>query len=213
MKRKKMKKIFIECPFCNDKNEGEIIGTNLEDVNPEDDIPYTTISLVRCKKCRKAILLKDELQPIKDTDEWACSGDERLWPSPEFIFDNAIPANIRKSLEEAYRCYKVRAYDACAVMCGKALEAVGKEYKVESDTLDKILKELKEKEIIDKRIVEWGDALRRIRNIGAHASTAEITNQDAVDLLEFIKAICEYIFVLTKRYDTFKARLGKKIGE
>jgi predicted nucleic-acid-binding Zn-ribbon protein len=207
---RKLKKIIIACPHCNDKVSGQVIATNGEDVDPIDDIAYTTISFIRCAKCKNSVLIKNQLLPKKGTTDWSWQPDERLWPNADFTIDPSIPLFVRKSLEEADLCFRTRAYSACAVMCGKTLEGIGVEYKVKSKNLSEMLKELKEMGVIDNRIMQWSQGLRRLRNIGAHATFDEVTKEDASDLLEFIRAICEYIFALERKYSEFKNRLSKK---
>jgi len=73
-------------------------------------------------------------------------------------------------------------------------------------TLASGLKYLKDKEIIDGRLYEWGEALRSARNLGAHASTEKVSREDARDLLDFSVAICEYVFVLNAKFARFKDR-------
>ena len=70
--------------------------------------------------------------------------------------------------------------------------------------------ELKDKGIIDGRLYEWGNSLRERRNIGAHATDEEIIREDAIDVLDFTIAICEYVYVLTEKYEEFKAREAKR---
>ena len=51
--------------------------------------------------------------------------------------------------------------------------------------------------------------MRKERNIGAHAIETEIKRQDATDILDFAVAICEYIYVLTDKYNAYLARKKK----
>ncbi len=55
---------------------------------------------------------------------------------------------------------------------------------------------LRDNGIIDNRLYEWGNSLRQERNIGAHATGMNVTRDDAVDVLDFALAICEYVYVL-----------------
>jgi hypothetical protein len=64
--------------------------------------------------------------------------------------------------------------------------------------------------IIDKRLHEWGDELRKHRNLAAHASGVKFNLIDAKDLYDFSTAICEYVFVLTEKFDSFKERQAKQ---
>jgi len=91
-------------------------------------------------------------------------------------------------------------------MCGTVLEAICSEYATKHKVLAGGLKDLREKEVIDNRIYEWGEALRKHRNIGAHATHETISREDAKDLLDFAGAICQYVFVLTNKFETFMKR-------
>jgi hypothetical protein len=95
-------------------------------------------------------------------------------------------------------------------MCGKALEGICRKYGNEKDMLGKGLHTLKEKGVIDNRLYEWGQALHVARNIGAHPSETQTTREDARDILDFAKAICEYVFVLTAKYEAFQKRQAER---
>jgi len=94
-------------------------------------------------------------------------------------------------------------------MCGRAVEALCKD-KVESKTLADGLKKLRTNKIIDEKLFEWGEALRRERNIGAHAGEDEISRQDARDVFDFAVAISEYVYVLDEKYKAYLARKPKE---
>ena len=96
-------------------------------------------------------------------------------------------------------------------MCGRAIEALCAEHKTKSKNLSAGLKELRDKKIIDQRLFDWGEALREQRNIGAHANEEDISREDARDVLDFAVAICEYIFVLSRKYEDFRARQLNKV--
>lgn len=78
--------------------------------------------------------------------------------------------------------------------------------KTRAKTLATGLTRLKEDKIIDAKLFEWGDALRKERNIGAHAGDEIIPERDANDVLEFAIAISEYVYVLDEKYREFKKR-------
>ncbi|WP_353055935.1 DUF4145 domain-containing protein [Alcaligenes faecalis] len=103
-------------------------------------------------------------------------------------------------------CFKARAYSACAVMCGRAIEGVCKNHDAKTRTLAAGLKKLKEDGVIDSRLFSWGEALRENRNLGAHATTEKVSKDDAQDLLDFSIAICDYVFVLNEKWERFQNR-------
>jgi hypothetical protein len=145
-----------------------------------------------------------------DDNDWQFVSPLRLWPDPVENFHVSIPSLARSSLDEARKCFGAQAYSACAVMCGRAIEAICAEHETKSKNLAAGLKELKDRQIIDQRLFDWAEALQETRNIGAHAKGEHVSRQDAEDLLDFAIAICEYVFVLAQKYDAFKERQAKR---
>lgn len=195
--------MIIECPHCDSKVDATEQGHVELDLDAVG-VP-SKVALVKCNVCKEPLVGLSEIVQIGH-DEWDWSNLERLWPAPEDDIDWEIPEIARVSLIEARTCFKAKAYTACAVMCGRAIEGVCKHHNAKSRTLAKGLEDLKKKGVIDERIYEWGEALRVARNLGAHASTDRVSRDDARDLLDFSNAICEYVFVLNAKFERFKER-------
>jgi hypothetical protein len=83
----------------------------------------------------------------------------------------------------------------------------------DKNTLDEGLKALRESGVIDSRLYEWSNSLRKERNIGAHAGEGNISADDARDVLDFAMAICEYVYVLADRYEKYNERKQKKAAD
>lgn len=203
--------MIIECPYCESKVDGQPKGEH-ESYDPnEDPFPFKVV-LVQCPVCNNALLGGTELiQTGSNEYEW--SPLNRLWPQQESHVDWEIPKIARNSLIEARICYKAKAYSACVVMAGRTLEGVCKHHSTKSKTLAKGLAELKDNGIIEERLFEWSEELRKHRNIGAHATDEKISKEDARDLLDFANAICEYVFVLNVKFNRFMERQTKKKGK
>lgn len=199
--------MIIECPYCESKVDARVLTEHESTAIEQEILGFKTL-LLECPICFNAILAGQELWQtgLKKT-EW--DDARRLWPPPEKYLDWKIPISVRNSLEEAKRCYKAKAYYACAVMCGKTLESICSEYGTKNKFLAGGLKELLDKQVIDKKIYDWSEALRKHRNIGAHATKEKISKQDAENLLDFANAICDYIFTLTKKFERFMKRKQK----
>ena len=195
--------MIIECPYCESKVDGELIGKHIF-YDPQEGPPFKAV-LVKCPVCDNPLLGgSDHYQTGPDTSEW--SALKRLWPQQETYIDWEIPLIARNSLLEAQICHKAKAYSACAVMSGRILEGVCKHHATKSKNLASGLKELKDKGIIDDRLYQWSEELRKHRNIGAHATEDKISKEDAKDLLDFAQAICDYIFVLNAKFNRFMER-------
>jgi hypothetical protein len=197
--------MIIECPHCESRVDAKVLAER--EYGPTEDQDPRKVYFLECPQCALTMLGHSEL--IEFDDGFAYARPTRLWPEPPEQFHVSIPPLTRMSLEEARKCFGAQVYAACAVMCGRAIEAICAEYETKSKNLGAGLKELKEKQIIDQRLFDWGEALRLKRNIGAHATGEHISRQDAKDVIDFAVAICEYVFVLSQKYEAFKERQAK----
>lgn len=165
--------------------------------------PYLKISILECPRCKDTIVSG---QVADDLQSEGYSTPVRFWPDPYFYLPQALPKVIRESVHEAERCLKAKAYTATAVMCGRALEGICRNFKTKSKYIGKGLLELKERNIIDARLYEWSVALQKLRNIGAHAGDEVVSREDAEDIVAFVRSIIEYVFMLTWRFNNFMSR-------
>lgn len=195
--------MLIDCSYC----QARVAAIELEHhewfVHGESEGPLRNV-LVKCPVCNKSLLGRQEQYQI-GADEWEWSNLTRLWPDGEDYIHAAIPHDVRISLHEATLCFRAKAYSACAVMCGRAIEAMCVAHTSER-TLHKGLIAMRDSGIIDGRLFDWGDSLRQERNIGAHATGTNVSLADARDVLDFATAICEYVYVLADRYERYKKR-------
>lgn len=198
--------VVIDCPNCETKVRASVLAK--KEYPQDEGAPYAHY-FVECPGCSGTMVGVAEIVQV-DYDEWDYEYPTRMWPNPKRTLDPSIPRTVRNSIDEAMLCLQVRAYSACAVMCGRALEALCKAHGEKQANLVRALNNLKEKGIIDGRLYEWGDMLRERRNIGAHATEEETSREDAVDVLDFTIAICEYVYVLTEKHAAFKARVAKR---
>lgn len=206
--------MLIECSYCEAKVDGKVIANHIDPEDPEYGYIYRTF-LLECPNCRNSIVggQVGNVNYAEDGERHEWGRVSRLWPNPEESLSHHIPEIVRASLEEADLCFKAKAYAACAVMCGRALEAICRHHLTKSQYLAGGLKELRERGIIDGRLAQWADELHKSRNMGAHASGEKVSNQDARDLLDFTNAICEYMFVLTAQYESFMKRQEARTKE
>lgn len=196
-------KMIVECHYCEAKVDAKVLA-QVEISSPDEPFPFRS-SYIQCPVCSHPMLAGEEkVQISEDTFEW--TPPNRLWPDPKQHIDWSIPDIVRVSLEEAQVCFRARAYSASVVMCGRALEGMLVHFETKSKTFARGLAELNERGIVDGRLFEWGDELRRVRNLGAHATDQTISREDAKDVLDFANAICEYVFVLTARFQRFVNR-------
>ncbi|MGB8259982.1 MAG: DUF4145 domain-containing protein [Terracidiphilus sp.] len=198
---------LLECPFCKATMGVDVKAAEIDP--PEEPFPFSSrVSLCVCPGCR-SVLIGCETEADSDG---VFDKPVRVWPSPPLYLSYKIPPEIKRSLEEAERCLKGRAYTACVAMCGRALEAVGRHFYPQNEPgkprlmLKDALDKLAEGQVIDARLHKWGLALHSDRNLAAHPSGTEFKEQDAKDVLKFARNICEYVFVLSSEFDDFERR-------
>lgn len=194
--------MLIDCSYCQSRVSAIEIGHH--QFNDDDTHSSLRIVLATCPACKNALVGQQEHHQV-GFEEYDWSDLTRLWPEGENYFHYSIPHDVRSSLIEAKLCYRARAYSACAVMCGRAIEAMCVADSSEK-TLQRGLTSMRDAGLIDGRLFEWGDSLRQERNIGAHATGQTVARDDANDVLEFATAICEYVYVLAERYQKYKQR-------
>jgi HEPN domain-containing protein len=190
--------IVIDCPHCSVRVKAEAkawVGSGGEGA----------FFLVQCPSCQSA-LFGSAVSYQDEYNNWGWDTAERLWPTPSVAeVGQAIPEAARRDIKDAQKCLSHGIYSAAAVLCGRALERLIKE-KASVNMIGKGLAELKSKGVIDERLFSWAEALRKERNIGAHASDEDTTKENAQDIIDFTIAIFDYVYTLSEKYQRYLAR-------
>ena len=201
--------LLVHCDKCEATVSAEVLAEHEVTYFDEDvrlDLPDNCVSLVACSSCHRALVAREVWEGEDDSGISIWSKPIRVWPRPERESTSMFPDIVRASLEEAQRCHRAAAYTASAVMCGRALEGVCVHFDTKDRNLNKGLKELLDRQLIDQRLFEWSEELRKHRNLAAHASGEKVSREDATDLLDFVNAICEYVFILTPKFHSYMER-------
>lgn len=195
----------IDCPECSVRVKADIknwVGNASEEA----------YFLVECPSCRQPLFGKSFVYR-DEQGGYAWGNAERLWPSSSALeVSSSIPEAARRDIKEAQKCLAHGINSAAAVLCGRALERLIKE-KTGAHMLAKGLSELKQQGIIDERLFAWAEALRKERNIGAHATDQETTKENAQDVVDFTIAIFDYVYTLSEKYERYVARKPSQGGQ
>lgn len=188
--------VVIDCPHCVVRVKAKTttwIGGD------------TAYFLVQCPSCNNPLF--GSAEPYRDEfNNWGWTNAERIWPNPSATeVSSAIPQAARHHIKDAQKCLSHGIYSAAAVLCGKALERLIQE-KAGKHMIAKGIADLKTNGIIDQRLFDWAEALRKERNIGAHASEEETTKENAEDIIDFTIAIFDYVYTLSEKYERYVAR-------
>ncbi|GAB4050231.1 DUF4145 domain-containing protein [Catellatospora paridis] len=195
------------CPSCQQPSASRVFGA----VQPSGHGLFTEpvlYSLALCEHCSQPFLTMQAQEAF--TEDWL--PPVTLWPAGPRSLSAAIPAPVRRELEEARTCFNSKAYIATAVMVGRALEGFCIDKGVSTRPLNAALEKLATDGIIDQRLVEWAHGLRALRNDGAHFTGEPISLNDARDALELAEALLDYVYVFAAKYEAFKERRARKNG-
>lgn len=97
-------------------------------------------------------------------------------------------------------------------MCRKAIEGLCHDQKAKGRTLVAKLEDLRDKGVIETRLHGWADELRMSGNRAAHAVEVWISKADSADLIEFTRALHEYVYTFGERFKDFQARRAVSEG-
>lgn len=153
-----------------------------------DEGPFWEI--LECQACNQVLFRKGY---------WHEYRSEETGPRYEILYPNE-PEQIRslpKPISKAYEAaQKVKAIDsnAFAVLLGRVLDLVCIDKNATGDSLFERLKDIANRDIMPQQLADMAQALRQLRNIGAHADLGELTKAEVPILEDLIKAILEYVY-------------------
>lgn len=202
-------RISSYCPTCNSIVETGVLYTYDLDITYTDELVFqgTRVVLCKCLNCGNPILREEEFQNVED--HFWNNSEIQLYPITDNMALKNAPEIVTRPYQEATKCYRSQAYDACVIMCRKGIEAICMDKgEVKGNLADK-LKSLKNKGILEDTIYKWANELRLIGNDGAHSHDQIVTQEDAKDSIDFFDALITYLYHLISQYDKLKKRRSK----
>lgn len=209
------------CPQCNILVETRVIaeghgGFQSNAINPMDeaDAEYhgDHYSVCLCRRCNQPFLVRQSLYGVPGEFE-TVTEEAVLYPSESKLSAEGLPENVKTAYDQAARSLHASLFEPYVLMSRKCLEAVCKILNAKGRDLSKRLSMLHEAGHIDSRLLNWAHQIRLIGNEAAHDIDTVVTKEDARDVFDFTEAILIYVFSLTKRFESLKARRSKTNAE
>lgn len=101
------------------------------------------------------------------------NADHYIRHVPQAAVDEWSVSHLEEDVErdwgEAIRVYKVEAFEAAVVMCGRTLEAAAEKLGIEGRSLQARINKMLDQDLITSSFGDAMDYVRLIRNVGAHA--------------------------------------------
>lgn len=140
-----------KCGYCNREVTGRVVSSYSLPVNPGDPV----IRFFICPSCLKGSVWHID----KDTIPGSMPGEDL----------EGLSTVIKNAYNEARKCFSIKAYTGCELLCRKILMYVGVDKGApEGQSFVSYLNYLEEKGYITPTIKEWADRIRQFGNLSTH---------------------------------------------
>ncbi|MCL4539393.1 MAG: DUF4145 domain-containing protein, partial [Bacteroidetes bacterium] len=157
--------------------------------------------LAFCPACEGVFLKRSVLSEPSDYRY-----EDIIYPQQSKLPLAGLPDEVRRCYESGLSCFETGNYEPCVIMSRKCLEAVTMLLGQINGSLQKRLARLRDQGAIEPKLYSWADELRLIGNDAAHDFKIRISKDDARDTLEFLEALLLYVFVLERKFQSFRER-------
>lgn len=190
--------ISARCPHCG--KEAVLVGVGEGDINVGGDF---VCGQRRCPnpQCRGHMFIVLQRGVLK-----ASYPPVRIDFNPE-----EIPADVRKTFEEALTCHAENCYVAAAIMVRRTLEEICADRQATGDNLKARIQDLRSKIVIPQELLDGMDELRLLGNDAAHLEAKvykSISEQELTVAIEFTKEILKGIYQYSSLLEKLRALKG-----
>jgi len=148
------------CGHCNRYVTGRVVGTYLFS-SPTDKMSFCSISFLICPSCSMGSV-SHSIGNKEETIPGANPGDNL----------EGLPLEIHEAYNEARKCFSIKAYTGCELLCRKILMYIGTDKGApEGDTFLSYLDYLEQQGFITPPIKAWVDRIRQFGNLSTHNLT------------------------------------------
>jgi len=189
------------CPHCGNVSMQEHVGYTTDYGNPDGAHHYI---FTKCPTCRRGLVYKYVDHGNRQFSWLNSDLFYLLYPKSHALHD-AVPTSVREIYAEASIIKKAPNAFANQIRC--ALEALCIDRGAPKHNLAQNLTYLAEKGEIPQGLAEMTDILRKLGNLGSHA-TGERVDPDYVDVIdEFFRVVVEYVYVAPYKLKKFVSHL------
>lgn len=191
-----------QCGWCHEPTIIEVRSSWKDKPTPDRWFDEHLWTIGRCTKCLQPHAFLQSDNPF--AEGWRAK--EQVFPVPQQGLSHEVPESMRETFDEAQRCMSVRAYRAAAVMARSLVEQMANDLGANGRTLHHKLEDLRRKEVLDHRLLEWSTLVKDIGNEGAHETSQSLSQEDATEVLAFAEALADYLYAYRRRYERFQER-------
>lgn len=201
------KTVKLVCGHCGNKTPHRIVFRHLnrklfDETDEKKYYEEFETTAVICGTCEGVSLLGDFKMNLHGFIQFY----PRLYPNSGKL-GNGIPDNIQKIYSEIWSI-KQTAPSAFVGQIRRALEYLCKDKKAKGKNLFEQLNSLINMKILPETIAEMTDLIRKVGNIGVHATEEDIDIWDADLIDDFFRTIVEYVYIAPEKVQRLKNRMS-----
>lgn len=194
---------FRDCPWCDTRNVAMSVELHCA---PSDSFGQVRVwSMLICPRCAGAVLV--------ETDE-VVESELRVVPSgkhAEGVED--LPDSVAKHYERAVRVLDAGVASSTAVELRKTLEAAAQAHGINDRPLARAIERLAEEGLVTKRFVDVLGHIRKLGNLGAHASDEDISIDEARMAMEFTTQVLKNLFEIPAKLSSLSRASDVEEGQ
>jgi hypothetical protein len=131
-----------------------------------------------------------------------------LYPRNTINFEG-VPATIKSAFESALKVKGIDK-DICLLSLRRTLEAICKDKGASGNTLEKMIRDMIDKNILPQTFDDACWVIRQLGNEAAHAGKTNIYAHETDQVINFVESIIDYLYALPLRRSKLKNQVEKK---
>jgi hypothetical protein len=199
----KLELFLITCPFCMERGNFKLaFHAEKKKANSNKKLNFDTYECCNCKGYVMALWSASEYSG-------GLYGYKVLpWPLKLEIYPEQWPEPIGRYWLQSKRNIHDENWDAAVVMARSSLQNALRDQHAEGKNLKQEINDLAEKGILPPIMRDWSNCVRELGNESAHPepSQGQVKPQDAIDIVNFLDFLLEYLYTLPFRIKQYRDR-------
>lgn len=172
--------------------------------------------LFACPVCHKVTLREtycdETMMDCRDYDRSLYYDEERILFPPVGIENDSVPSKISEAYTAALKVKGIDKY-VCLMALRRTLEILLKDKGATKWALKDKIEEIAERGLLPDALKEASSLAKMLGDTAAHDKELEIDQYDVEAMVEFVRYIIEYLYVVPDTISTYKKRLDSKLSD
>lgn len=199
------------CPHCGNRTPHTTrhradYSVPEEDLTGDGDFYYDEkwLAILECATCHKLSLYVDHWNAADNRWEAALAYPQKLQAPPE------VPQAVALEFDQAVAAAQHAAPGLVAVAVRRVLEAIAVDQGAPDATLREQIRWLGTQGKIPPQLADMMNVSRTLGNLGAHHTAFNFNDDDVRTVIEFARALFEYIYVAPAKVEAFRKSVEER---